>query len=155
MLDLLETLTAKPAGENPPAEKAAPGLHRYPLKQGMPLRFLTQELPLDILDHLLSCMEQQVAFNDGTLLAAWRRTCIIRIEKTHFAGVREEQRSIIQARIDLEKAERQAQLLLLRQRYLDPKELQDHLLKRLSAEFVNHGFSESRVMRIAWRRRWR
>ncbi|MEI6675807.1 MAG: hypothetical protein WCO57_11595 [Verrucomicrobiota bacterium] len=54
----------------------------------------------------------------------------------------EEQRSIITARIDLEKAERQAQQLLLRQQYLSPKDLQDHLLKRLAVEFRNHGLAE-------------
>ncbi len=109
----------------------------------MPLRFLTQELPLDILEHLLTCMEQQVAFDNRALLTALAKDVqIIRIEKTHFANAQEEHRSIIQARIDLEKAERQAQLMLMRQTYLSPKELQDHLLKRLAEEFVNHGLSE-------------
>jgi hypothetical protein len=52
----------------------------------MPLRFLTQELPLDILEHLLTCMEQQVAFNNRALLTALAKDVqIIRIEKTHFA----------------------------------------------------------------------
>jgi hypothetical protein len=32
--------------------------------------------------------------------------------------------------------------MLMRQTYLSPKELQDHLLKRLAEEFVNHGLSE-------------
>jgi superfamily II DNA or RNA helicase len=143
LLDLLDSLTAKARGEIVPEAEASPGVHRYLLKQGMPLRFLTQELPLDILEHLLSCMEQQVAFDNRALLTALAKDVqIIRIEKTHFANAQEEQRSIIQARIDLEKAERQAQLMLMRQTYLSPKDLQDHLLKRLSAEFVNHGLSE-------------
>ena len=110
----------------------------------MPLRFLTQDLPFDILEHLLSCMEQQVAFSDRTLLTALAKDVqIIRVEKGHLGTmVQEEQRSVIQARIDLEKAERQAQQLLLRQQYLSPKDLQDHLLKRLAEEFVSHGMSE-------------
>lgn len=143
LLDLLDALTAKARDGIAPETKAAPGMHRYPLKPGMPLRFLTQELPLDILEHLLTCMEQQVAFDNRALLTALAKDVqIIRIEKSHFANVQEEQRSMIQARIDLEKAERQAQLMLMRQTYLSPKELQDHLLKRLAAEFVNHGLSE-------------
>jgi superfamily II DNA or RNA helicase len=143
LLDLLDALTAKTRAEIAPEAEAAPGVHRYPLKQGMPLRFLTQELPLDILEHLLTCMEQQVAFDNRALLTALAKDVqIIRIEKAHFANAQEEQRSIIQARIDLEKAERQAQLMLMRQTYLSPKELQDHLLKRLAEEFVNHGLSE-------------
>jgi hypothetical protein len=143
LLDLLDALTAKARGEITPEAEVAPGMHRYLLKQGVPLRFLTQELPLDILEHLLSCMEQQVAFDNRALLTALAKDVqIIRIEKAHFANAQEEQRSIIQARIDLEKAERQAQLMLMRQTYLSPKDLQDHLLKRLAAEFVNHGLSE-------------
>lgn len=143
LLDLLDALTAKARDEIKAEAEAAPGVHRYLLKQGMPLRFLTQELPLDILEHLLSCMEQQVAFDNRALLTALAKDVqIIRIEKAHFVNAQEEQRSIIQARIDLEKAERQAQLMLMRQTYLSPKDLQDHLLKRLAAEFVNHGLSE-------------
>jgi superfamily II DNA or RNA helicase len=143
LLDLLDALTAKARGEIAPEPEASPGVHRYLLKQGMPLRFLTQELPLDILEHLLTCMEQQVAFDNRALLTALAKDVhIIRIEKAHFVNAQEEQRSIIQARIDLEKAERQAQLMLMRQTYLSPKDLQDHLLKRLAEEFVNHGLSE-------------
>lgn len=143
LLDLLDALVAKVRTDAATEAEAVPGVHRYPLRPGMPLRFLTQELPLDILEHLLTCMEQQVAFNNSALLTALAKDVqIIRIEKTHFANAQEEQRSIIQARIDLEKAERQAQLMLMRQTYLSPKELQDHLLKRLAEEFVNHGLSE-------------
>jgi len=143
LLDLLDALTAKARGGIMAEAEADPGTHRYHLKPGMPLRFLTQELPLDILEHLLTCMEQQVAFDNRALLTALAKDVqIIRIEKAHFANAQEEQRSIIQARIDLEKAERQAQLMLMRQTYLSPKELQDHLLKRLAEEFVNHGLSE-------------
>ncbi len=146
LLDLLDALTAKARGtvEAVTSAEPAPGVHRYALKPGMPLRFLTQELPFDILEHLLSCMEQQVAFSDRTLLTALAKDVqIIRVEKTHLAATaQEEQRSIIQARIDLDKAERQAQQLLLRQQYLSPKDLQDHLLKRLAQEFVSHGMSE-------------
>jgi hypothetical protein len=139
----LDALTAKARGEIAPAAEASPGMHRYPLKQGMPLRFLTQELPLDILEHLLTCMEQQVAFDNRALLTALAKDVqIIRIEKAHFVDAQEEKRSIIQARIDLDKAERQAQLMLMRQTYLSPKDLQDHLLKRLAEEFVNHGLTE-------------
>jgi type III restriction enzyme len=145
LLELLDALTAKGRDRLEISTiDPAPGIHRYLLKPGVPLRFLTQEIPLDILEHLLACMEQQVAFSDRTLLTALAKDVqIIRIEQSHFSAVvGEEKRSIIQARIDLEKAERQAQLLLMRQTYLSPKELQDHLLKRLAEEFVSHGMSE-------------
>lgn len=141
-MELLETLTRQePKSGKCPAEPVA-GVYRYPLRPDMPLRFMTQELPLEVAD-LLACIEQQVSFNDRALLTALAKDVqIIRIERGHFLGVAEEQRSIISARINLEKAERQAQLLLLRQQYLSPKDLQDHLLKRLAAEFRNHGMSE-------------
>lgn len=142
LLDLLESLSTKTRREASASAEPAPGTHRYVLKQGVPLRFLTQELPLE-LEHLLSCMEQQVAFNDGALLAALAKDVqVIRIEKTHLSHLEEETRSVIQTRIDIQKAERQAQQLLLRQHYLSPKDLQDHLLKRLADEFVNHGMTE-------------
>ena len=142
MLELLDALSRQePRGDKQASEPVA-GVHRYELKSGMPLRFLTQELPLEVAD-LLACIEQQVSFNDRALLAALAKDVqIIRIERGHFSGVAEDQRSTISARIDLEKAERQAQQLLLRQQYLSPKDLQDHLLKRLAAEFRNHGMTE-------------
>ncbi len=142
VLDLLEELTRQDSKSTKATAEPLRGAHRYPLKPGMPLRFLTQELPLEMAD-LLGCIEQQVAFSDRSLLTALAKDVqIIRIERGHFSGVAEEERSIISARIDLEKAERQAQQLLMRQTYLSPKELQDHLLKRLAEEFRSHGMSE-------------
>ena len=100
LLDLLDSLTAKLRTEAN-AETSAepePGTHRYNLKPGMPLRFLTQDLPFEILEHLLSCMEQQVAFSDRTLLTALAKDVqIIRVEKEHLGTMaQEEQRSVIQ-----------------------------------------------------------
>ena len=142
VLDLLEELTRQDPKSGKATTEPLSGAHRYPLKPGMPLRFLTQELPLEMAD-LLGCIEQQVAFSDRSLLTALAKDVqIIRIERGHFSGVAEEERSIISARIDLEKAEQQAQQLLMRQTYLSPKELQDHLLKRLAVEFRSHGMSE-------------
>lgn len=143
VLDLLDALTPQEPRSDKGATEPTAGNFRYPLKPGMPLRFMTQELPMEVAD-LLACIEQQVAFNDRALLTALAKDVqIIRIEKGHFTGpLNDEHRSIISARIDLEKAERQAQLLLMRQQYLSAKELQDHLLKRLAAEFRSHGMSE-------------
>ena len=143
VLDLLEAMTRQDSKSEKGGTESGAALHCYPLKPGMPLRFMTQELPMEVAD-LLACIEQQVAFNDRALLTALAKDVqIIRIEKGHFSSViNEEHRSIISARIDLEKAERQAQQLLMRQQYLSAKELQDHLLKRLAAEFRSHGMSE-------------
>ncbi len=66
------------------------------------------------------------------------------MEKGHFgtdAGVQEETRSYIKARVDLAKAERQAQQMLLRQQYISAKDLQDQLLRRLASEFRGHGLA--------------
>ncbi|MEI7911873.1 MAG: DEAD/DEAH box helicase family protein [Verrucomicrobiota bacterium] len=141
LLPFLDALTRKENQESQQAGETG-AAYRYPLKEGSPLRFLTQELPLEVGD-LLACMEQQISFNDGALLTALAKDVqIIRIEKSHFDRLAEDQRSNISARIDLEKAEKQAQQLLLRQQYLSAKDLQDHLLKRLAAEFRNHGLAE-------------
>ncbi len=145
VLDLLNQVASTTREEESSDETGtdSPQSHRYERKPDAPLRFRTQQLPLEI-DDLLDCIEQQVKFDDGALLnALGRDVSIIRIERGHFSGkVEEEERSMIQARIDLEKAERQAQTLLLRQRYLSPKELQDHLLRRLAKEFRSHGLAE-------------
>ncbi|MEI6653340.1 MAG: hypothetical protein WCP45_01115 [Verrucomicrobiota bacterium] len=142
LLDLLDSLTRREAAANTQPASESSTSHRYALREVAPLRFLTQELPLEV-DDLLGCMEQQIPFNDRALLTALAKDVqIIRIEKSHLGALEEEQRSIISARIDLEKAERQAQQLLLRQQYLSPKDLQDHLLKRLAVEFRNHGLAE-------------
>ncbi len=141
LLDLLDALTQKENSNKQPTS-GTEAAYRYPLKDGAPLRFFTQELPFEVAD-LLACMEQQISFNDRELLTALAKDVqIIRIEKSHFDHLAEDQRSTISARIDLDKAERQAQQLLLRQNYLSARDLQDHLLKRLAAEFRNHGLAE-------------
>ncbi len=142
-LDLLDGLSVNPTqdGETENAAPPASG-HRYDLKPGAPLRFITQELPVDIIEKLLGCMEQQVAFDDGAMLAALAKDVqVIRVEQSHLSEG-EEKRSLIRAKIDLEKVERQAQQVLLRQQYLSAKELQDHLLKRLAEEFTRNGMSD-------------
>ncbi|GAA5484184.1 DEAD/DEAH box helicase [Haloferula sargassicola] len=145
MLDLLDQVTEAAREEDRARreEHPAEGIHRYERKKEAPMRFRTQELPLEI-DDLLECIQQQVKFDDAKLLQGLASDVqIIRVERGHFRGVvAEEERSIIKARIDIEKAERQAQAMLLRQQYLSAKELLDHLLKRLAKEFVNHGFGE-------------
>ena len=145
MLDFLDGLTRKPTDQTGAEEGAStdqPSRHRYERKKEAPVRFLTQELPLEI-DDLLDCIEQQIGFDDKKLLKALAKNVeIIRIERSHFGEFKEEQTSYIDARIDLDKVEREAQNLLLRQRYLSARELQDRLLIRLAREFKSHGFAE-------------
>ena len=111
MLDLLDQMAAATRAEDAAgkAPKTAADGHRYALKKDAPLRFLTQELPMEI-EGLLECIEQQVKLDDGKLLQGLASDVqIIRIERGHFrAEVAEEERSIIKARIDIEKAEWQA-----------------------------------------------
>lgn len=146
VLELLDQLASR-AGTNAAQTDVTadpdPGAYRYERRADTPLRFRTQEMPLEI-DGILDCIEQQISFDDGKLLQGLAKDVqIIRIEKGHFGDkLAEEQRSFIQARIDLEKAERQAQALFLRQKYISAKELQDHLLRRLAKEFRNHGLAE-------------
>ena len=145
MLDLLDQVASRTAerGAAKGSEDSSSEPYRYERKKDAPLRFLSQELPLEMED-LMDCIEQQVSFDDAKLLQGLAQDVqIIRIERGHFSSdPQEDERSIIKARIDLEKAERQAQMMLLRQRYLSAKELQDHLLRRLAKEFRNHGMSE-------------
>lgn len=113
----------------------------YPLKPGMPLRFMTQELPLEV-DDLLACVEQQINFdNDALITALGSQTEVIRVEKEIF-GKLQETRTTMLTRLDLDKAAERAQELLFKQSYIDPKGLLDHLLKRLAAELRNRGMHE-------------
>lgn len=143
MLELLNEVAQK-ARDGQETEPAAEGgsptsVHRYELKKGSPMRFFTQELPLEI-DDLLDCIEQQVSLDDKKLLTALSKDVeIFRVEREHFGGKVEESSSRVVTQIDLEKAGREAQSLLLRQRYLDPRELQDRLLQRLEKEFRRNG----------------
>jgi superfamily II DNA or RNA helicase len=140
--ELLDGFQVSATQEEDSGAEQASDKHRYDLKPGSPLRFLTQELPVDILENLLLCMEQQVAFNDSSMLAALAQDVqVIRVELTHLTEG-EEKRSLMRAKIDLEKVERQAQELLFKQQYLSAQELQDHLLKRLGEEFTRYGMSE-------------
>jgi superfamily II DNA or RNA helicase len=143
LLDLLDGLTVNPSKDD--AEENSPppvSSHRYDLRPGSPLRFMTQELPLDIIERLMECMEQQVAFSDRAMLVALAQDVqVIRVEQTHLVEG-EEKRSLMRAKIDLDKVEKQAQAVLLRQQYLSAKELQDHLLKRLGEEFAKNGRSD-------------
>lgn len=150
MLELLDQIavhTSPQASGGASATGAASpsASYRYELRKGSPLRFLTQEMPLEV-DGILECIGQQVRFDDAALLQGLARDVqIIRVEKGHFGvgtTTKEETRSMIQARIDLDKAERQAQAMLLRQQYISAKELQDHLLRRLASEFRNNGHAE-------------
>lgn len=143
ILDLLSGMIPSPKPINPEDEASVEVTgFRYALRPGSPTHFLTQELPLEVND-LLACMEQQIGFNDAALLAALAKDVqIIRIDRGHFENIKEDERSIIHARIDLEKAGQEAQQLLLRQQYLSPRDLQNHLLKRLATEFRSHGMAD-------------
>ena len=145
LIDLLGDLTRKEESKQPEQDEETPAEpHVYKLKDGSPLRFITQELPLEVND-LLTCIEQQVGFNDSDLLKALAKEVqIIRIEKAHFTDLKEDEgtQSYLTALIDIEKTGLQAQQLLLRQQYMSAKDLQDHLLKRLAKEFRDHGHSE-------------
>lgn len=143
MLELLGglSLKANPADEES-GEAKPKEMHVYHRKEDAPLRFRTQELPLEV-EGLLTCIEQQVGFDDRSLIMGLAKdTEIIRIEKEIFKTLGEETRTRMNTRIDLERAGRQAQQVLLRQQYLSSKDLQEHLLRRLAQEFRNHGLSD-------------
>ena len=57
VLDLLDALTPQEPRSDKGATEPTAGNFRYPLKPGMPLRFMTQELPMEVAD-LLACIEQ-------------------------------------------------------------------------------------------------
>ncbi len=94
------------------------------------------------INRLKSQLSQTSPFTMLTRVGGNTRVQIIRIDRGHFENIKEDERSIIHARIDLEKAGLEAQQLLLRQQYLSPRDLQNHLLKRLAAEFRSHGMAD-------------
>lgn len=108
MLELLDQIAVHTSGGAKDGEAAPEPVvpaagHRYEFRKGSPVRFLTQEMPLEV-DDILECIGQQVRFDDRTLLHGLAQDVeIIRVEKGHFgadAGVQEETRSQIKAVIE-------------------------------------------------------
>lgn len=140
---LLEGTTGQliePAVNRPnPAEpvRLSPG-RRYPLRDGMPLRFITQRTQA-LTEGLARQVAQQMPLDEHALLAGIReKVNVLRREQDVFSA-KEDGVARIQAALDLAQAEERAQRLLLEFGVIDPRELHEELTKRLRDEYQRAG----------------
>lgn len=111
---------------------------RYPLREGMPQRFITQRIQA-VTNGLACLVAQRIRFDDHALLAGTREQVhILRREQDVFAA-KEDAVARIQAALDLAQADEQAQQMLLQFGMIDPRELHAELIKRLRDEYQRAG----------------
>ncbi|MCR6654336.1 MAG: DEAD/DEAH box helicase family protein [Opitutus sp.] len=111
---------------------------RYPLREGVPQRFMTQRIRA-ITDGLACSVAQRIRFDDHALLAGTREQVhVLRREQDVFEA-KEDPVARIQAALDLAQAEDQAQRMLLEFGMIDPRELHAELIKRLRDEYQRAG----------------
>jgi hypothetical protein len=142
-LGLLEGTTGQPVGRAvgsanlPDPVPLNPG-RRYPVRDGMPQRFITQRTQA-LTEGLARQVAQQVPFDEHALLAGIReKVNVLRREQDVF-GAKEDAVARIQAALDLAQAEERAQRLLMEFGVIDPRELHEELIKRLRDEYQRAG----------------
>lgn len=140
---LLEGTTGQALSQNPststgPTVVQLSAGRRYPLREGMPQRFITQRIQA-VTNGLACLVAQRIRFDDHALLAGTREQVhILRREQDVFAA-KEDAVARIQAALDLAQADEQAQQMLLQFGMIDPRELHAELIKRLRDEYQRAG----------------
>ena len=118
---------------------------RYSIRQGVPTRFRKESIKKSI-EGLEEAIVAHVDLNAEVVLDGLRRAVdVLRIEKGLFENqVREDSRSQIQAALDRQATESQAQQLVLNvSGIVDPRKLDSLLLKRVTSELARLGRSEA------------
>jgi len=140
---LLEGTTGQALSQNPststgPTVVQLSAGRRYPLREGMPQRFITQRIQA-VTNGLACLVAQRIRFDDHALLAGTREQVhVLRREQDVFAA-KEDAVARIQAALDLAQADEQAQQMLLQFGMIDPRELHAELIKRLRDEYQRAG----------------
>jgi type III restriction enzyme len=117
---------------------ARTGEHKYPLKAGVPKQFLTQRTRA-VTDGLTRIIAQTIRLDNAALLSGIReKVAVIRREQDVFSA-REDNPQRIQAALDIQNAELQAQRMLLEFGVIDPRELHAELMIRLREEYQRSG----------------
>lgn len=131
--------TSSPSDPSP----LLPGHKKYVIKDGVPRTYKTEFIPLST-DALVKCISQSIDLSPTVLNAGQRRNVkITRQETDIFEG--EQQVGNIQARLSDVEIARRAQGILFDAEHLDPRDLFEALLKRLSKEFEHQGWEADEV----------
>lgn len=116
------------------------GQKHYGLREGIPRVFKTERRNLDT-SGLLQCVEKLIKLDDNVLTAGLRRAVTIKRKEeeifTHDVTYGE-----LQARLSDTNIAKRGQRLLYEPDYLDPRDLQKTLLKRLELECRDKGFDD-------------
>ncbi|KAB2931425.1 MAG: DNA/RNA helicase [Candidatus Contendobacter sp.] len=122
----------------------------YPLREGAPLRFQTERLPLST-DELVKGIGAHIKLNADVLNAGLRRSIkITRKTITDIFGSHQEVVDTVQARLSNAQLARRAQRVLCDAQYYDPRDLEAALLSRLRLEYNEHqgiGLSDEELRR--------
>lgn len=128
----------------------SPGNTLYALRDGMPTRFQTEQLPLST-DELVKGIGAHIKLPAEVLLAGRRQSVkITRKTITDIFGGHDEVVDIVQAKLSNAELTRRAQRVLFDPQYLNPRELEETLLSRLRLEYNEHqgiGLSDEELRR--------
>ncbi len=125
------------AGKTAASGPLLSGNRRHALREGIPRTYRSERLPLSTAD-LLTCIAANIAIDDKVFNAGFRQSVkVTRQTVDLFEG--SEETEAIQARLSDAEIARRAQNVMFDAEYLDPRDLHDALLGRLSTEFAHRG----------------
>jgi type III restriction enzyme len=114
------------------------GNRRFALREGVPNRFQTEQLPLGTAE-LEQCISKRARLDAAVLAAGLRKSLkITRKTVDDIFGKQDENVDSILARLSNAEIARRAQRVLCDADYFDPRELNELLLSRLRSEYNDH-----------------
>jgi hypothetical protein len=129
--------TVAGAPDTPRAGPLLAGNRNYPVRDGVPRVYRSEQLPLSTSD-LLKCITANIAIDDKAFNAGFRQSVKVTRQTVDLFEGSEETESM-QARLSDAEIARRAQSVLFDADYLDPRDLHDALLLRLRTEYGHRG----------------
>lgn len=124
------------------------GNSQFSLRQGLPNRFKTEQLPLST-DELEHCICKRARLDAAVLNAGLRRSLKITRKTSDVFGDQDETVDSILARLSDAEIARRGQRVLFDADYFDPRELHALLLERLRCEYNEHQGMELSELELA------
>lgn len=139
----------KEPGNLAPTPVPLAGNSRFNLREGLPNRFKTEQLPLSTTE-LEQCISKRVRLDAGILNAGLRKSLkITRKTKGDIFDEQDETVDSILAKLSNAEIARRAQRVLFDADYYDPRELNGLLLQRLRGEYNEHQGMELSELELA------
>ena len=122
---------------NPASRPAVPGNRIFALREGLPNRFKTEQLPLSTAE-LEQCISKRARLDAAALNAGLRRNLKITRQTADVFGDEIAAVDSVMARLSDAEIARRGQRVLFDADYFDPRELHSLLLERLRSEYNDH-----------------